>query len=391
MNDQKIPKLRFPEFNSQWNNELLGELVEVSTGNKDTKDKDPNGKYPFFVRSDNVERIDSYSYDGEAILTSGDGVGVGENFHYINGKFDYHQRVYCLYDFIDEVVGEYIYHYFSKAFYKRVMRLSAKNSVDSVRMNMITKMPIKLPSKGEQKRISSFLSAIDKKIEQLKTKKELLEKYKKGVMQKLFSQKVRFKDKDGNKYPDWEEKTFGEVFERVTRKNEEDNQNVLTISAQDGLINQEEYFNRSVASKDLTGYYLLKRGEFAYNKSYSNGYPLGAIKRLNRYDKGVVSTLYICFKIKPNNSPEFYEEFLEYGGIDHEIYKIAHEGSRNHGLLNVSVIDFFKDIKIPRLSLEEQERIAEFLSAISKKQKALKNKLDKVQEFKKGLLQQMLV
>lgn len=141
----------------------------------------------------------------------------------------------------------------------------------------------------------------------------------------------------------------------------------------------------------MTGYYLLKKGEFAYNKSYSNGYPLGAIKRLKEYDKGVVSTLYICFKLKEGNSAEFYEEFLDHGGINHEIYKIAQEGSRNHGLLNVSVVDFFKDIEVPRPSHKEQKRIADFLNVISNKIRAVSLKLELAEKFKKGLLQQMFV
>jgi type I restriction enzyme S subunit len=98
-------------------------------------------------------------------------------------------------------------------------------------------------------------------------------------MQKLFKQEIRFKGEDGNAFPDWQEISFDKVFERVTRKNKEDNQNVLTISAQRGLINQEKYFNKSVSAKNVTGYYLLEKGEFAYNKSYSKGYPMGAIKQ----------------------------------------------------------------------------------------------------------------
>ena len=184
----------------------LGKSCSVQTGNKDTQDKVENGDYPFFVRSNTVERINSYSYDGEAILTSGDGVGVGKNFHYINGKFDYHQRVYALKAFKENFSGKFIFQVFQEKFYKRVMRLSAKNSVDSVRMNMITEMPIYFPAFPEQQKIASFLSAVDKKIQQLTRKKALLETYKKGVMQKLFSQEIRFKSEDGKDFPEWEKK-----------------------------------------------------------------------------------------------------------------------------------------------------------------------------------------
>ena len=118
------PQLRFKEFSDKWQVKNLEELSEVTTGNKDTQNKLDDGEFPFFVRSQTVEKINSYTYDGEAVLTSGDGVGVGKNFHYINGKFDYHQRVYCIFNFKSQVSGKYIFYYFSEKFNKRVMGLS---------------------------------------------------------------------------------------------------------------------------------------------------------------------------------------------------------------------------------------------------------------------------
>jgi type I restriction enzyme S subunit len=138
------------------------------------------------VRSQTVERIDSYAYDGEAVLTSGDGVGVGKNFHHINGKFDFHQRVYCIYDFAKQVSGLFFYLYFSEHFGERVMRMSAKNSVDSVRMAMITDMPVLFPSLAEQQRIATCLSSLDTLITVEAQKLEALKTHKKGLMQQLF-------------------------------------------------------------------------------------------------------------------------------------------------------------------------------------------------------------
>ena len=112
----KVPQLRFKEFSGEWEEKKLGELADITTGNKDTQNKVDDGIYPFFVRSQTVEKINSYSYDGEAILTSGDGVGVGKNFHYIQSKFDFHQRVYCIYKFKNKVFGKFIFHYFSSFF-----------------------------------------------------------------------------------------------------------------------------------------------------------------------------------------------------------------------------------------------------------------------------------
>lgn len=249
---------------------------------------------------------------------------------------------------------------------------------------------VSYPSLPEQQKIASFLSGVDEKIQQLTKKKELLEQYKKGVMQQLFSGQLRFKDKDGNNYPEWEEKRLGEVADRVTRKNKENNLNVLTISAQLGLVSQLEYFNKSVSAKDVTKYYLLEKDEFAYNKSYSAGYPMGAIKRLKKYDKGVVSTLYICFKFKKSVSLQFMEQYFEFGRQNVEIEKVAQEGARNHGLLNIGVQDFLGiDLILP--SSTEQQKIATYLSSIDTKLERVSGQITQTQTFKKGLLQQMFV
>ena len=182
------PRLRFPEFQNAgaWEVRNVSQLAKVTTGDKDTQNKVEGGKYPFFVRSQTVERINSFSYDGEAVLTSGDGVGVGKNFHHIIGKFDFHQRVYCIYDFAKDVSGMFFYLYFSEHFGERVMRMSAKNSVDSVRMAMITEMPVLVPSLLEQQCIASCLSSLDALIAAETQKHAALQRHKRGLMQQLF-------------------------------------------------------------------------------------------------------------------------------------------------------------------------------------------------------------
>jgi type I restriction enzyme S subunit len=184
--------IRFKDENGNdypdWEWKKIEDVAMINTGNKDTQDKEDDGLYPFFVRSDNVERINSYAYDGEAILTSGDGVGVGKNFHYINGKFNYHQRVYSIHEFKGTVNGKYVFYYFSFSFYKHVIKFSAKNSVDSVRREMITKMPIPIPALDEQNKIASFLSALDEKINYTIDQIKNTRKYKQGIMQVIFSE-----------------------------------------------------------------------------------------------------------------------------------------------------------------------------------------------------------
>ncbi|SHG94352.1 type I restriction enzyme, S subunit [Fibrobacter sp. UWH9] len=162
---------------------------------------------------------------------------------------------------------------------------------------------------------------------------------------------------------EWHEVRFHDMFSRLMRKNKEGNTNVLTISAQYGLINQEEFFNKTVASDDKSNYFLLEKGEFAYNKSYSSGYPFGALKRLDLYEKGVVSPLYICFSANAaNECPDFYVHYFEAGLMNKEIQAFAQEGARNHGLLNIAVDDFFNSNLLcpPK---KEQEKIAEILAA----------------------------
>jgi type I restriction enzyme S subunit len=287
-------------------------------------------------------------------------------------------------------LAEYLKTHKTLGFYNRVAT-GALDEKKRVHFSDFVGFERLFPTKAEQQKIAEFLSSVDKKMSLLKEKHALLKHYKKGVMQKLFKQEIRFKDDTGCDYPDWQEQRFEQVFERVTRKNKEDNQNVLTISAQRGLINQEKYFNKSVSAKDVTGYYLLEKGDFAYNKSYSKGYPMGAIKRLNNYDKGVVSTLYICFKSHGEQHDEFWEQYFEAGNLNREINKIAQEGARNHGLLNVSVTEFFHDVKVVAPCAEEQQKIADFLQALDIKLDAVNQQIELTQTFKKGLLQQMFV
>ena len=206
-----VPKLRFKEFCGEWEEKKAENLCKIHTGKSNTQDKVENGIYPFFVRSPIIERSNKYLYDCEAVLTVGDGVGTGKVYHYINGKFDCHQRVYVMRNFKD-IIGRYFYYYFSNNFYKRVQKMSAKNSVDSVRMDMISKMNIALPSLSEQTKIADFLSTVDDKIQNQQDKINHLENIKKGFMQKIFYRKIRFKDDGGEEFPEWEEKRLYNIL-----------------------------------------------------------------------------------------------------------------------------------------------------------------------------------
>ncbi|MCM3280961.1 MULTISPECIES: restriction endonuclease subunit S [unclassified Exiguobacterium] len=185
-------EVRLPGFDGEWQEVALGEITDISTGKKDNQDKVEYGEYPFFVRSENVERINSYSFDGEAILIPGDGK-IGQIYHYIVGKFDYHQRVYKISDFSEISSGKFIYFYLSQFFHKEAMRYSAKATVDSLRLPMLTGMKIKLPALAEQNEIVGVLNIVDKEISLLEENLIYLKRQKQGLMQLLLTGKVRVK------------------------------------------------------------------------------------------------------------------------------------------------------------------------------------------------------
>ncbi|WP_436677531.1 restriction endonuclease subunit S [Lactiplantibacillus plantarum] len=185
-NGSKFPQLRFAGFADAWEQRKTKELCDISTGKGNTQDKVKDGKYPFYVRSATIERSNEYLYDQEAVLTVGDGVGTGKVFHYVNGKYNLHQRVYRMFNFNHGVSAKYFYHYFSKNFYRRVMSMTAKTSVDSVRMEMIADMKIKFPSPAEQETIVAVLDGVDDLISLHQRKLEKLQELKKGYLQKMF-------------------------------------------------------------------------------------------------------------------------------------------------------------------------------------------------------------
>ena len=184
----------------------------------------------------------------------------------------------------------------------------------------------------------------------------------------------------------WKAEKLSDFAERVTRKNTNNETSLpLTISSKDGLVDQISYFNKTVASKDMSGYYLLKNGEYAYNKSYSVGYDFGSVKRLDRYDMGALSTLYICFALKKHDS-DFIKAYFDSLKWYREIYMISAEGARNHGLLNVPTDEFF-DAKhyIPQ-DLAEQRKIANFMIALERRIEAQQSLVDNLKKYKRGLL-----
>ncbi|MFZ2578032.1 MAG: restriction endonuclease subunit S [Citrobacter portucalensis] len=271
-------------------------------------------------------------------------------------------------------------------------KFSDKTGVPGVNRNDLHAVNVLLPPLSEQKKIAQILSTWDKAISVTEKLLANSQQQKKALMQQLLTGKKRLLDENGTRFSEtWKLYALSKLFQRVTTKNNGKSNNVVTISGQHGLIKQEDFFKKTVASDTLDGYFLLKKGQFAYNKSYSNGYPMGAIKRLNRYPEGVVTTLYICFELTtPQKScGDYWEHYFESGLLNNSLSQIAHEGGRAHGLLNVKPSDFFS-LKVAVPGFEEQQKIASVLSAADTEISTLEKKLACLKDEKKALMQQLL-
>ena len=286
---------------------------------------------------------------------------------------------------VEEGSKKYLFYLLQDA-YTDIRKLSNTGNQENLNAEIIRTFPIIYAPINEQQQIADILSEQDRLI---KLKEKLLaekQQQKKYLMQQLLTGKKRLPGFDG----EWQNCRLHQIVKRIRRKNTVGNENVLTISAQYGLINQSEFFNKEIASEDKSNYYLLNRNDFAYNKSYSSGYPFGAIKRLTRYDMGIVSPLYICFEIVGENvSLEYMEQYFEAGLMNREIQAFAQEGARNHGLLNIAVDDFFNS-KLVLPSIEEQQAIAEILSVADREIELLRQDLEQEKQKKKALMQLLL-
>lgn len=284
------------------------------------------------------------------------------------------------------------YYQFLISQYENIREMSNSGGQENLSSGIVKSIQVPVPPLPEQKKIAQILSTWDKTItitEQLLANSQY---QKKALMQQLLTGKKRLVDKNGVRFSGgWRVSKLSKLFERVTTKNNGQSTNVVTISGQHGLIRQEDFFKKTVASETLDGYFLLKQGQFAYNKSYSNGYPMGAIKRLNRYPDGVVTTLYICFELSDSDHTDcdFWEHYFDSGLLNKGLSQIANEGGRAHGLLNVKPSEFFS-LKVPAPSFEEQQKIAEVLSTADQEIIILKQKLDHLKNEKKALMQQLL-
>ena len=343
-----------------WDVDYIKNICKIKTGDKNTQDSVESGIFPFFVRSQTIEKINSYSFDGEAILTAGDG-GAGKIFHYINGKFDFHQRVYKLSNFKESVDGYYFYKYFSHNFYYRIMSMTAKSTVDSVRLDMINNMQIPIPKIEEQKNIAEALSDIDqyiRSLEQLSIKKRDM---KTGVMQMLLTGRKRLPGFSS----DWEKGYIGDCLEICHGKSQKE-------------VENDNGVNPILATGGVIGY----TNSYLYNEPSVLIGRKGTINKPQYIDKPFwsVDTLFYS-KVVQSNLPKFL--YYKFCMIDWMQYNEA------SGVPSLSAKTIEK-IPINYPKTNEQIAITKILSDIDTELDCIEVRLTKAKSLKMGMMQELL-
>ena len=308
--------------------------------------------------------------------------------------------LYIVFTIDDSISSDYLTHFFDTTlWHKDVAERAAEGARNHGLLNISAEdfldIAIWKPrSIEEQQHIASYFTSLDKQIALQTQRLEKLRQIKAASLQAMFPQKgetvpkIRFKGFEG----EWEEVKLSSFAKRIKRRNScMESTLALTIASALGLVSQNDYFNNSVVGANIRNYYLLKRGEFAYNKSYSNGYPFGSVKRLDRYEQGILSTLYIVFTIDDSISSDYLTHFFDTTLWHKDVAERAAEGARNHGLLNISAEDFL-DIAIwkPR-SIEEQQHIASYFTSLDKQIALQTQQLEKLRQIKAACLDKMFV
>ena len=343
------PAIRFKGFSDAWEQRKAKEICSIGTGKSNTQDQVDDGKYPFYIRSDVPVRSNKYLYDCEAVITIGDG-NIGKVFHYVNGKFDLHQRCYKMTDFKD-IWGKYFFYYFSTKFYDRAMKMTAKATVDSVRLEMISEMDIKKPPQiSEQKQIAEFFANLDNLITLHQRKCANLCSPSQVVFSLLFATSTF----------SWEQRKLGDNIIEYTETTTKNNQYPPLTSSRKGIFLQTEYFaGNQIASDDNTGYNIVPYGYFTYRHMSDD-----EIFHFNINDiveNGIVSTLYPVFTTDENLDSRYLQYQLNYG---YEFAKFAilqkQGGSRTYMYLN-KLKQLY--LTMPK-SVEEQNAISAFFMSL---------------------------
>ena len=300
---------------------------------------------------------------------------------------------YKTYDIIGcsvDLIAQWIKSEAAKHFFYNATTVGASVCRRNVEWDTLYEQPLYLPCLDEQEKVARFLALLSERINKQHLIVSALKKYKRGVFEMVFSQKVRLIPKSKRK--DWQNYKLSDFTTRVTRKNGGQSDIPLTISAQYGLIDQRDFFSKTIASADMSGYYLLRSGEYAYNRSTSNDYPFGSIKRLELYPMGAVSTLYLCFRVKDDIVlSDLAKWYFESSQWHRGVNEICAEGARNHGLLNVPTDGFFNTVHTLPSDPEEQLAIASYLSLFQARLDSAQAVLEKLLRIRSGLMQRLFI
>lgn len=387
----------------------VGKLIKVTTGNKDTVNADSDGIYPFVIRSQDLLKINTYSFDGEAVLIAGDG-DIRNIFHYFNGKFDFHQRVYCLHSFKKNLNGKYFYYFFRHNFVNQVNKYSAKGTVDSVRLEMITKMPMNVPPVKEQEKIAKILSTLDKSIEATNRLIEKEKNIKKALIQELLTNGI---DKDGHirtrathtykeselgLIPDeWEVVDFKKAInlidgDRGTNypKDEDFSEHGYCVFLSAKNVTKDGFrFNEiQFITKDKDE--QLRKGKLAKNDIVLT--TRGTVGNIAYFDESIIfqnmrinSGMIILRNQNHILSNDYLYIFLKSGLFEQQIANTVFGSAQPQ--LTVKEIEKFS-ICFPNKT--EQKQIAKILTAQDKKIETEETNLAKLKELKKGLMNDLL-
>ena len=409
--EEKVPIVRFEEFLGPWFQNQLSEVAEFSKGRGYSKKDLKSHGTPIILYGrlytnyeSEISNVETYAnLEENSVVSEGGEVIIpasGESVDDIS-------RASCVIDRGIILGGdlnivrphEYLNSLFiaitlSNGSQQRELSKRAQGkSVVHLHNSDLKEVKLFYPSYEEQSAIGSLFRTLDYLLASYKENLANYQSLKATMLSKMFPKvgqtvpEIRLDGFEG----EWVEKRLKDVSKRVTRKNNDlVSERALTISAQFGLIDQEEFFQKKIASKDVSGYYLIKKGEFAYNKSYSTGYPLGAIKRLDKYENGVLSTLYILFKAVDVDS-DYLAHYYESDKWHREVSMCAAEGARNHGLLNIAPVDFFNTRLVIPKEIEEQQAIGVYFSNLDQLITSYQEKITQLETLKKKLLQDMFI
>lgn len=370
--------------NTEWEKQTVKELMKIETGSRNTEDKKDDAPYPFFVRSQTVEHIDSFQYDCEAVLTAGDGVGTGKVFHYINGKFDAHQRVYVMSQF-KGVMGKYFYYWFSKNFYGEVAKYTAKTSVDSVRRQMIANMVIPLPPYDEQKKIVNALSDIDALIMDLQKLIRKKKDIRQGAIQQLMTGKVRLKC--FNK--DWEDTVLGKIcdIKDGTHQTPHYVESGIPFYSVETVTNDDFIHVKYISLEEherLTSSYKIEKGDVLMTR-------IGSIGKGKYIDWNPTASFYVSLALLKFRGNKRLANFIALLTETEEFRKEAEVHSLQFAIpmkINLGQISNIH-VRIPT-DEDEMQSITIVLNDMGKEIKELEQKLKKYQLIKQGMTEELL-